>query len=91
MELQAANLRLRGVVADMRREMESFRDPSFSANPGGTAGGGGGAGGARERRLEADNEDLRYAHLSFAIFLCRAGRCVLDVRQERLGSRALSA
>lgn len=51
MELQAANRRLRGVVADMRKEMESFRDPGPS--PGGTGGG------VRERRLEADNEDLR--------------------------------
>lgn len=50
MELQAANLRLRGVVADMRREMEAFRDPGM---------GGGGSGEARELYVEGSNEALR--------------------------------
>lgn len=48
MELRAANLRLRGVVADMRREMEGLRDPGM-----------GDGDRRRERRLEEDNEDLR--------------------------------
>lgn len=30
-ELRAVNLRLRGVIADMRREMEALRDPSSGA------------------------------------------------------------
>eukprot|EP00904_Undaria_pinnatifida_P006657 jgi/Undpi1/3120/HiC_scaffold_15.g06494.m1 len=52
MELRAANLRLRGVVGDMRREMEAFRgDPRASSFGGGE--------GEREHRLENENEDLR--------------------------------
>ena len=51
MELQAANLRLRGVVGDMRREMEAFRgDPRASIGRGG---------GEREQHLEDENENLR--------------------------------
>lgn len=56
MELQAANLRLRGVVADMRREMEGCRDPGVSGDRGG-----------RERRLGDENEDLRSAKAWCAI------------------------
>lgn len=48
MELRSANLRLRGVVADMRREMEALRDPGMRGDDG-----------ARERRLAEENEELR--------------------------------
>lgn len=48
MELRSANLRLRGVVADMRREMEALRDPGMR-----------GDGRVRERRLAEENEELR--------------------------------
>lgn len=47
-ELQAANRRLRGIVADMRREMEGFRDPGMGMDVE-----------KRERLLEEENEELR--------------------------------
>ncbi|CAM9603172.1 unnamed protein product, partial [Ascophyllum nodosum] len=49
LELRAENLRLRGVVADMRREMEALRDPSGMR----------GNSREREQRLLEENEELR--------------------------------
>lgn len=51
MELKATNLRLRGVVADMRREMERLRDPGPGVDEAWKDG--------RERQLLSEIEQLR--------------------------------